>query len=66
MLVQLFAVFVFLPCVTLSICCLRPIGHFRLHINIVLGLFLTIGMLEGSGKDEIIDPNLGRVGIINI
>ena len=57
--------FVFLPCVTLSICCLHPNGHFRLHINIVLGLFLAIGMFEGPCKDGIVETNLVGIGITN-
>ena len=57
--------FVFLPCVTLSICCLHPIGHFHLQINIVLGLFLAIGMFEGPCKDGIVELKLVGRGIKN-
>ena len=57
---------VFLPCVTLSICCLHPIGHFRLHINIMPGLFLAIGMFEGPCKDGIVEPNVFGRGVTNI
>ena len=67
MLVQLFKYFVFLLCSTLWICSLRPIGHFGLHITIVIGIFLDIGyMIEGSCEDEIVEPNLGGRGITNI